>query len=96
MFHKVDPRVIGFGYLIGHVIKEYLTHHHSMLSQYLGQLACVDACDTRNVFSLEPFGQSLYAVPVTVLSTVIAYNDGASMDFVTLHELRKSIFTKFK
>ena len=62
-----------------------------MLAQYFGQFACVDACDARNLFALQPVAQTFHCIPVRVFFTVIAYDNRFGMDFFALHESRQSV-----
>ena len=62
-----------------------------MFPQYLGQLACINACDARHLLSLEPVSQSLHSVPVAELTAVITHDNGTHVYLLALHESGKSI-----
>ena len=52
LIHEVHSFVVCLRNIVWFVIKEYLAHHHTMLSQHLCQSAGVDARDGRDFFSL--------------------------------------------
>ena len=64
LFHEVHAFVGCFGNVVWLVVKEYFSHHHSVLTQNLGKLSGVNACNSGHVFAFEPFCQTLFCVPV--------------------------------
>ena len=71
-----------------------LSHHHAMFAQFLGQGTCIDPINSGNTFFFQPASQTLYSIPMTILMTVIAYDDGIGMYLFTLHESGNSIRPK--
>ena len=68
-----------------------LSHHHAMFAQFLGQGTCIDPINSGNTFFFQPATQTPDSIPMTILMTVIAYNDGVGMYLFTLHESGNSI-----
>ena len=92
--HLVNPvhaLVVGLGDVVGLVIKDNLTHHHAMLAEHLGEFAGVYARDARHVLALEPVAQTLNSIPMGVLLTVVAHDDGRGINLVALHERRDAV-----
>ena len=86
LVHEVHALVVGLRDVIRLVVKKYLSHHHAVLAQHLGELAGVDARDSGHVLALQPVGKALGGIPVTVLLAVVGHYYCRRIDLVALHE----------
>ena len=96
LVNEVYTLVVSLRDVVWFIIKENLTHHHTMLTKHLSQLTGVDACDSWHLFALQPVGKTLHCIPVAVLLAVIIHDDGRSINLVTLHEGWQTILLKSK
>ena len=72
------------------ILKLNLSLHGSLLSYYLSQSTCVNACQGRDFLSLEPFAERLHSVPVAVLLRVVGHNKTLDVYLVALELLAQS------
>ena len=91
LIDEVDALIGGLGDVVGLIVEDDLTHHHTVLAQHLGQLAGVDARDAGHMLALEPVGQTLVAVPVVVLFAIVGADHGGNVNLVALHECGQAI-----
>ena len=96
LVNEVYTLIVSLRNVVRLIIKENLTHHHTMLTKHLSQLTGIDACDSWHLFALQPVGKTLHCIPVAVLLAVIIHNDGRSINLVTLHEGWQTILLKSK
>ena len=68
------------------IIKDNLSHHHTMFAEHFRQLAGVNTCDAGNVFTFQPVTETFHCVPVAVFIRIVAYDNRFRMDFPALHE----------
>ena len=52
--NPVDSLIFSCGDIVGLVVKYYLTHHHAMLTQHLGELTGVNTRNSRHMLAFEP------------------------------------------
>ena len=96
LVNEVNTLIVSFRYVVRLIIKENLTHHHTMLTEHLSQLTGIDACDSWHLFALQPVGKTLHCIPVAVLLAVIIHDDGRSINLVTLHEGWQTVLLESK
>ena len=96
LVNEVYTLVVSLRDVVWFIIKENLTHHHTMLTKHLSQLTGIDACDSWHLFALQPVGKTLHCIPVAVLLAVIIHDDGRSINLVTLHEGWQTVLLESK
>ena len=96
LVNEVYTLVVSLRYVVWFIIKENLTHHHTMFTKHLSQLTGIDACDSWHLFALQPVGKTLHCIPVAILLAVIIHDDGRSINLVTLHEGWQTILLESK
>ena len=75
LFYEVHAFIVSRRDIICIIIKDDLSHHHTMLSKDLRKLSGINTCDARNLFPFQPISQAFASVPMAILFTVIRYND---------------------
>ena len=96
LVNEVYTLVVSLRDVVWFIIKENLTHHHTMFTKHLSQLTGIDACDSWHFLALQPVGKTLHCIPVAVLLAVIIHDDGRSINLVTLHEGWQTILLESK
>ena len=79
----VEACVLWF---VSESINHHTSHHHAVLSQYLGQPSCIDACDGRNLLSFQPIGERLLCIPMGMPFAIIGHNQCLGMNALALHK----------
>ena len=62
-----------------------------MFAEHLCQLTCIDTCDARHLFALQPISKAFHSVPMAKVFTIITYNNGFRMDTFAFHKGSQSI-----
>ena len=91
----VHPGIIGIvaaGFLLG--VEYHFPHHHSVFAQHFGQLACVDACQSGYLLTLQPISQTFTGIPMAESFAVIAHDECFRMDSSALHISGQSVFLR--
>ena len=96
LVNEVYTLIVSFRDVVWFIIKENLTHHHTMFTKHLSQLTGIDACDSWHFLALQPVGKTLHCIPVAVLLAVIIHDDGRSINLVTLHEGWQTVLLESK
>ena len=92
LVYKVNSLVVSLRDVVGLIVENDFTHHHTMLTKHLSQLTCVDTRNAGHLLTLQPVGKAFHCIPVAVLLAVIAHYDGRSINLVTLHEGWQTVF----
>ena len=89
--HIIHIGIRGLRHFIRFIIKGDTSHHHPMLAKHLCQFAGIDARDARNLFAFQPVTETFHRIPMAIIFTIIAYNNGFGMDMLALHKSGKPI-----
>ena len=84
----VEACVLWF---VSESINHHTSHHHAVLSQYLGQPSRIDACDGRNLLAFQPIGERLLCIPMGIPLAIISHNQCLGMNALALHKQWQAI-----
>ena len=86
LIDKVDFSIVFLSHLLVTSVDDYAAGHHTAFSEHFCKFPGVNAGNPYDFFSLEPFRKAFNSIPVTVFSTVFAYDERFCMNPRTFHE----------